>query len=101
MTKSQLVDQLTEGGQRSKSETEQIVDLVFAGISKALQQGEGLDVRGFGSFKLRDQKARQGRNPRTGEALLIPAKRVVVFKPSKQLSAQLNGAEAAAADAST
>ena len=93
MTKSQLVGQLAEATQQSKKEAEQIVDLVFAGITEALRSGERLDVRGFGSFKVRDQKARQGRNPRTGEPLLIPAKKVAVFKPSKHLAESLNRAE--------
>ena len=100
MTKSHLVNQLAEATQQSKREAEQIVDLVFAGITKALQSGGRLDVRGFGSFQVRDRKARQGRNPRTGETILIPAKKVPVFKPSKQLAEQLNGAEAITVDAS-
>lgn len=90
MTKSELVGQVAEATQQTKKEAEQIVDLVFAGITEALLSGEKLDVRGFGIFKIRDQKARQGRNPRTGETLLIPAKKVAVFKPSKQLAEQLN-----------
>ena len=101
MTKSHLVDQLAEATQQSKREAERIVDLVFAGITKALQSGARLDVRGFGSFQVRDRKAKQGRNPRTGETLLIPAKKVAVFKPSKQLAEQLNRAEATTVDAST
>ncbi len=101
MTKSHLVDQLAEATQQSKREAERIVDLVFAGITKALQSGERLDVRGFGSFQVRDRKAKQGRNPRTGETLLIPAKKVAVFKPSKQLAEQLNAAEVTTVDAST
>ena len=101
MTKTQLVDQLAEATQQSKREAAQTVDCVFEGITKALQSGERLDVRGFGSFKVRHQKARQGRNPNTGETLWIPAKKVAVFKPSKQLAEQLNGAEATAVDAST
>jgi nucleoid DNA-binding protein len=101
MTKSHLVDQLAEATQQSKGEAERIVDLVFAGITKALQSGARLDVRGFGSFQVRDRKAKQGRNPRTGETLLIPAKKVAVFKPSKQLAEQLNAAEATTVDAST
>ena len=50
-----------------------------------------LELRGFGTFKVRDQKARTGRNPQTGEAVNIPAKRVAVFKASKQLAEQVNG----------
>ena len=101
MSKSHLVAQLAEATQQSKREAERIVDLVFAGITKALQSGERLDVRGFGSFQVRDRKAKQGRNPRTGETLLIPAKKVAVFKPSKQLAEQLKAAEVTTVDAST
>jgi nucleoid DNA-binding protein len=64
---------------------------VFAGIATALQNGEKLELRGFGTFKIRDQKARVGRNPQTGEAVNIPAKKVAVFKPSKQLAEQVKG----------
>jgi len=97
MTKSDLVDQLAEATQQSKKDAEETVDLLFSQITRALQAGERLDIRGFGSFKIRDQKAKQGRNPRTGETLMIPAKRVAVFKPSKQLAELLNPASAATA----
>ncbi len=97
MTKSDLVDQLAEATQQSKKDAEETVDLLFSQITRALQAGERLDIRGFGSFKIRDQKAKQGRNPRTGETLMIPAKRVAVFKPSKQLAELLNPANAATA----
>lgn len=100
MNKSHLIDQLTEATQHSRKEAERIVNVVFASIATALQSGARLDVRGFGSFQVRDRKARQGRNPRTGETLLIPAKKVAVFKPSKQLAEQLNGAGSASDEAS-
>jgi nucleoid DNA-binding protein len=91
MTKAELIQQLAEATDRTKQETEQTLDLVFAGIATALQNGEKLELRGFGTFKIRDQKARVGRNPQTGEAVNIPAKKVPVFKPSKQLAEQVKG----------
>ena len=91
MTKTQLAEQLAEARDRSKQDAERTLDLVFAGIATALQNGEQLELRGFGTFKIRDQKARLGRTPQTGETLNIPAKRVPVFKPSKQLAEQVKG----------
>ena len=91
MTKIQLVEQLAGATDTSKQDAERTLDLVFAGIATALQNGEKLELRGFGTFKIRDQKARVGRNPQTGEAVNIPAKKVAVFKPSKQLAEQVKG----------
>ena len=59
-------------------------------LKQALQRGEKIDLRGLGVFKVRETKSRQARNPRTGEALSIPAKKAAVFKPGKELSALLN-----------
>ena len=91
MTKVQLVERLAEATDRSKQEAERTLDLAFAGIATALQNGEKFELRGFGTFKIRDQKARVGRNPQTGETVNIPAKKVPVFKPSKQLAEQVKG----------
>jgi nucleoid DNA-binding protein len=61
-------------------------------LKQALQRGEKIDLRGLGVFKVRESKPRQARNPRTGEALSIPARKAAVFKPGKELSALLNKA---------
>ena len=61
-------------------------------MSKALQDGEKLDIRGFGSFKSKERKAHQTRNPRTGETIQVPAQKVAAFKPSKELAELLNPA---------
>ncbi len=99
MTKAQLAAQLSTTVEMNKSEAEKIIDAVFAAIGQALKDGEKLDIRGFGSFKVKDQAARQARNPRTGEAIAVPAKKVAVFKPSKELAEELNPAlHAKAAD---
>ena len=90
MTKAQFAAQLSTTVEMNKPETEKIVDAVFAAIGQALKDGEKLDIRGFGSFKVKDQAARVARNPRTGEAIAVPAKKVAGFKPSKELAELLN-----------
>ena len=92
MTKNTLVDHVAEATQRTKKETEQILDAALAGIAEALAKGEKVDLRGFGSFQVSGKKERQGRNPRTGETMTIAARNVAVFKPSKELSGRVNGA---------
>ena len=90
MTKANLIDHVAEATKGTKKETEQVIDAVLASITEALVKGEKVDLRGFGSFQVSGKKERQGRNPRTGEAMTIAARTVAVFKPSKQLSGRLN-----------
>jgi nucleoid DNA-binding protein len=90
VTKAQLAEQLAPALELSKEKAEKTVEAVFAAIVKALKDGEKLDIRGFGNFKVKDQPARQARNPRTGEAIAVPAKKVAVFKPGKELAEALN-----------
>jgi len=89
MTKQQLIDTVATTTERSKAEVETIVDSLLGEIGKALQSGERVDFRGFGSFTVKDKKARQGRNPKTGETIQIAAKRAATFKPSKELTDRL------------
>ena len=97
VTKTQLAEQLAPTLALNKQEAERIIDVVFGAIVQALKNGDKLDIRGFGNFKVKDQAARQARNPRTGEAIAVPAKKVAVFKPGKELAEALNsGADAAA-----
>ena len=91
MTKANLIDQIAHSTERTKKEAEQVVDAVLAAISEALEKGEKVDLRGFGSFQVSGKKERQGRNPKTGEALTIAARTVTVFKPSKELADRVNG----------
>jgi len=91
MTKNNLIDHIAEATQSAKKDTEQIIDAVLASITEALLKGEKVDLRGFGSFQVSVKKERQGRNPRTGETMTIAARKVAVFKPSKELSGRLNG----------
>ena len=101
VTKAQLAEQLTTTlGVPNKQEAERTVDAVFAALVKVLQSGDKIDIRGFGTFKVKDQPARQARNPRTGEAIAVPAKKVAVFKAGKELAAALNTSDEQAASTS-
>ena len=71
-------------------DVEAIIESVLAELGKALESGERVGLRVFGSFVVNDKKARQGRNPRTGETIQIAAKKVAGFKPSKELTSKLN-----------
>ena len=97
MTKAQLIDQIAGSTELTKQDCEKIVNSMFAAITKALQAGERVDIRGFGAFKVKDKAARQGRNPRTGETVLVPAKKVAAFKPSNEIGDLLNPTAAPAA----
>ncbi len=90
MTKTQLVDELSQALGQTKQESDRTLEAVLKTLKDALRKGEKLDLRGFGVFKIRDTKARQARNPRTGEMVSVPAKKVAAFKPSKDFAALLN-----------
>jgi DNA-binding protein HU-beta len=86
MTKQQLIDAVANTSDRSKQEVEAVVESLLGEIGKALRSGERVDLRGFGSFVVKDKAARQGRNPKTGEPIQIAARKSATFKPSKELS---------------
>src|ERR1700685_3955065 len=91
MTKSELIDALAERRtDLTKARAELVVNCVFDAMTEALQRGEGIEIRGFGSFTVRPYKPYSGRNPRTGEAVTVPAKRVPFFKVGKELKAPVN-----------
>jgi nucleoid DNA-binding protein len=90
MTKSQFVDALAQALGQNKQESERALEAVLETLSAALKRGERIDWRGFGVFKVREAKARDARNPRTGEMVSVPAKKVASFKPSKEFAAALN-----------
>jgi len=91
MTKSDLVQQLSEKVTTlTKKECELIVDTVFQNMKDALQRGEKIEIRGFGSFTVRVRRAKEGRNPKTGEKVSIPEKRVPFFKVGKELREIVN-----------
>ena len=90
MTKSELIEAITSRGQITKARAELVVNCVFDAMTEALQHGEGIEVRGFGSFTVRPYKAYTGRNPRTGQAVDVPAKQLPFFKVGKELREVVN-----------
>ena len=89
MTKQQLIEKVAAKTELKKSEVEVAVDSVLDQIAEALQANERVDLRGFGSFVVKERKERQGRNPRTGQTITIAAKRDAGFKPGKELTERL------------
>jgi integration host factor subunit beta len=99
MTKAELVEEVARAAELTKKDSEVIVDEVFKNIIQALNRGEKIELRGFGSFRVRQRDARRGRNPKTGAPVDIPAKRVPYFKPGKELKELINaGNEGAVGD---
>src|SRR5271156_1807842 len=95
LTKAELADLLFEKGGLNKREAKDMVEAFFEEIRGALERGERVKLSGFGNFQLRDKPQRPGRNPKTGEAIPITARRVVTFHASQKLKAMVdNGAEA-------
>ena len=90
MTKADLVEEVSRVTELTRKDSEVIVDTLFDSVIKALKTGDKLEVRGFGSFRVRQRNARVGRNPKTGEKVEVPAKRVPYFKPSKELKDLIN-----------
>jgi integration host factor subunit beta len=90
MTKADLVEQVAREAEMTKKDAEQLVEIIFDSITESLNNGEKIELRGFGSFRVRERNSRKGRNPKTGEAVEIPAKRVAYFKPGKELKDLIN-----------
>lgn len=90
MTKAELADGVAARSDLSKKDAEIIVQTVLDSIVESLQSGEKVELRGFGSFRLRERAPRQGRNPKTGEKVRVPAKKVPYFKPGKELRELIN-----------
>ncbi len=91
MTKAELVDVISWQTGVSKKDTGSIVNLILDNISDSLVRGDKVELRGFGSFKVKTRRARLARNPRTGESVQVPAKRVPFFKTSNDLKGRMNG----------
>jgi len=87
MTKADLVEQVAEaiGPGITKRDCALVVDGFLNAVKQALVQGKGIEIRGFGTFKVRFNKARMARNPKTGEPVAVPERSVPVFKPSRLL----------------
>jgi integration host factor subunit beta len=90
MTKAELVDEIAQKADLTRKHSEVIVDAVFSSIIEALQGGDKIELRGFGSFRVRHRASRTGRNPKTGDSVLVPAKEVPYFKPGKELRELIN-----------
>ena len=91
MTKADLVEKIAIQTGVSKNHTAVIIDGMLDAVCRALSEGQHLEIRGFGTFKVRERRARRARNPRSGTEVLVPAKLVPVFKPSKELKAHVMG----------
>lgn len=93
MTKAELIRRLTnEISSLTKRQVEVVVNTIFDSMRNALTRGDKVEIRGFGSFKLRARRMKQGRNPKTGEAVLVPPKKIPFFKVGKELRHMVNGA---------
>ena len=93
MTKSELVTHVAERlPYMTAKDAEIIVDTIFDSMVDALAQGDGIEIRGFGSFKVKDREEREGRNPKTGESLRIPARKSPFFRIGKELYERINRA---------
>lgn len=90
MIKADLINKIAKEMNISKQEAEAGVNLFFHTIKEALERGEEIELRGFGSFRFRQRQARSGRNPRTGDPVKVPPKKVLYFKPSKLLKSIIN-----------
>lgn len=105
MTKSELIERVAQESGMTKGRAEMVVNTIFDSMTNALIAGEGIEIRGFGSFTVRTYKSYEGRNPRTGDVVHVAPKRLPFFKVGKELRERVNGrtitAEAVAADVAT
>jgi len=92
MTKADLIDEVSRVVELTRKESEVIVEAIFDSVVRSLRSGDKIEIRGFGSFRTRERQARIGRNPKTGDRVDVPAKRIPYFKPSKELKDLVNEA---------
>ena len=90
MTKSELIEAIAARGELTKARAELVVNCIFEAMTEALQKAEGIEIRGYGSFSVRPYKPYDGRNPRTGQPVPVPAKRLPFFKVGKELKELVN-----------
>lgn len=90
MTKSDLIEAVARSCEVSKKNAEMVVNTFLESIIESLNRNEGVELRGFGSFRIRDRGARTGRNPRTGASVEVRAKKVPYFKVGKHLKEVVN-----------
>jgi integration host factor subunit beta len=90
MTKSDLIDALCETQKMPKGRAELLVNVIFDSMEASLRKGERIEIRGFGSFEIREYRAYEGRNPRTGSTVAVRPKRLPFFKVGKELKERVN-----------
>ena len=92
VTKSELIERVADATKQTKGRAELVVSTIFDAMIGALRRGEGIEIRGFGSFTVRQYKSYEGRNPRTGDSVHVAPKRLPFFKVGKELRARVNAA---------
>ena len=90
MTKADLVEEISRQTGLNKKDTSIVVNEIIGNICRALAEGDKVELRGFGSFKVKERRARKARNPRTGAGVNVPAKLVPYFKASNELKSRVN-----------
>lgn len=90
LTKAELVNEVARATHVTRKEADTMVSAILDGMVESLRRGEKIELRGFGSFRIRQRNARTGRNPRTGARVHVPAKRIPYFKPGRDLRQGLN-----------
>jgi integration host factor subunit alpha len=91
MTKADIVERIYERARASKKDASEVVDIVFELIKARLERGEKVKLSGFGNFVVHEKRPRKGRNPQTGEEIVISGRRVLSFKASQVLKSTING----------
>ena len=91
MTKSHLIRLLASQRNISTADSQTVVETIFGSIAEALVREDKAELRGFGTFGLKERRAREGRNPKTGEAVKVQAKRVMFFKAGKEMRERVDG----------
>jgi integration host factor subunit beta len=91
MTKSDLIKKLFNQTDLNPKQSETVINTVFEEIAASLERGQRVELRGFGTFGLKQRRARDGRNPKTGEPVKVEPKRVMFFKPGKHLAERVDG----------
>jgi len=101
MTKADLIDEVSRLAELTRKDSEVIVETIFDSVVRSLRAGDKIEIRGFGSFRTRQRRPRVGRNPKTGERVEVPAKKIPFFKPSKELKDLVNETTPTAAAAAS
>jgi integration host factor subunit beta len=92
MVKSELIESLAERADITLAKAEEVVDLFFNSVTETLAQGDRVEIRGFGAFTVRDYKSYKGRNPKTGEQITVPPKRLPFWKTGQELKQRVDSA---------